>query len=449
MQKEKKYLSIPQMIGYGAGDLGSNAFNQFITSFALLYCTDYVGLNAGIVGTLILISKLLDGITDVIFGKMIDNTHTKMGKARPWMFGSSFLLAILEILMFAIPVRFSLNLQYAYFFVIYTAANAIAYTANNISYASLTALITRNQSERVALGSFRYIFATIGAVSVASLSIVLVNAFGGGLEGWRYTAMIMAGVQVVFCMIAVFSVKELPEESKTETQRPKTKKISLFETLRLLFTNKYYLLTLAIYIMMLLAYAAPSTACVFYCKYILGSEEYVGVFSLVGMLLIAGLVINPFVVKKLGLYKVNVFSYIIVLALSIIMIPFGFKGMFGIMITLVAIRYVFQGPLEGSINTIIAEVATYTKYKTGHSIEGSLYSCSSIGIKLGSGLGTALCGWLLQVGGYVNGAAEQTSGALNMINSLMFVIPAITAAVMLLCLIKLDVSKKNQELMDN
>ena len=86
----KKYMKWWQKLGYGAGDFGSNYALTFVTSFALIYMTDAVGLSAGIVGTLIMISKFLDGVTDVLFGTLMDRTRTKMGKARPWMFWSTF-----------------------------------------------------------------------------------------------------------------------------------------------------------------------------------------------------------------------------------------------------------------------------------------------------------------------------------------------------------------------
>lgn len=86
----EKNLSLPQKLAYGSGDLGSNFFYMFVSSFAMIYMTNTIGLNAGIIGTLIMVSKLLDGFTDVIFGSILDRTKSKMGKARPWMFFSVF-----------------------------------------------------------------------------------------------------------------------------------------------------------------------------------------------------------------------------------------------------------------------------------------------------------------------------------------------------------------------
>lgn len=83
--EEKKYLKWYNKVSYGSGDLAANCVYSVLASFILIYLTDTAGLNTGIVGTLIMLSKFLDGISDVIFGTLIDRTHSKMGKARPWM----------------------------------------------------------------------------------------------------------------------------------------------------------------------------------------------------------------------------------------------------------------------------------------------------------------------------------------------------------------------------
>ena len=82
---EKKYLKWYNKVGYGSGDIAGNVVYAFLSSFVMIYLTNTVGLNPGIIGTLIAVSKLFDGITDVFFGTLIDKTKSKMGKARPWM----------------------------------------------------------------------------------------------------------------------------------------------------------------------------------------------------------------------------------------------------------------------------------------------------------------------------------------------------------------------------
>ena len=85
MSKEKTYLKWYNKVGYGSGDVAGNIVYALLTSFVMIYLTDTIGLNAGVIGVLIAVSKIFDGITDIIFGTLIDKTHTKMGKAKPWM----------------------------------------------------------------------------------------------------------------------------------------------------------------------------------------------------------------------------------------------------------------------------------------------------------------------------------------------------------------------------
>ena len=105
MSKEKTYLKWYNKVGYGSGDVAGNVVYALLTSFVMIYLTDTIGLNAGVIGVLIAVSKIFDGITDIIFGALIDKTHTKMGKAKPWMLYGFIGCAITLIGVFAIPMN--------------------------------------------------------------------------------------------------------------------------------------------------------------------------------------------------------------------------------------------------------------------------------------------------------------------------------------------------------
>lgn len=128
---EKKYLKWYNKVGYGSGDLAGNVVYAFLSSFVMLYLTNTVGLNPGIVGTLIMVSKLFDGISDMFFGTMIDKTKSKLGKARPWMLYAYIGCAVTLVANFAIPNSIGTTAQYAWFFLSYTLLNAVFFTANN------------------------------------------------------------------------------------------------------------------------------------------------------------------------------------------------------------------------------------------------------------------------------------------------------------------------------
>ena len=249
--EEKKYLKWYNKVGYGSGDLAANMVYGLLTSFVLIYLTDTVGLNAGIVGTLMMFSKFADGVTDVFFGTLIDKTHSKMGKARPWMLWSYLGNAVMLIAIFAIPKSMGDTAKYAYFFITYTLLNAVFYTANNIAYASLTSLITKNGNERVQMGSIRFMFSLATNLVVASITVNAVASMGGGAAGWRNVAIVYAIIGLIVNTISVLSVKELPEEEAEEgkqTENAPAEKLSLLEAIKLLLANKYYIIIALIYV---------------------------------------------------------------------------------------------------------------------------------------------------------------------------------------------------------
>lgn len=441
----KQYLKWYQKVAYGAGDLGSNFMYTFVSSFLLIYLTDTIGLNAGIIGTLMLISKIFDGFTDVVFGTLVDRTRSKMGKARPWMFWSTFPLAICEVLLFMTPTV-SANLQYAYFFIVYTLLNAIFYTANNISYASLTALITRNPNERVQLGSIRFIFAIIAAVIISSITVGLVNLFGGGVAGWRMVAIVFSALMILFNMISVLSIREVPPEEKPN--QANMTKTSLLSNLKHLVTNRYYLLILFYYIVMYSVSGISTGIGIYYCTYTLNNPALLGLFTIISLVpVIIGLVATPFLVKRWGIYKVNLYGAIASLIFGIPAILAGYAGNITLLLLFSGLRGLGTSPMVGTLNALIADTATHTYLKDGVHLEGTMYSCSSMGIKVGGGIGSALCGWLLYLGGYNGLAATQTVGAINMINFMYLGVPLIGGAISLIIVSALNVDKANKKLL--
>lgn len=210
--EEKKYLKWYNKVGYGSGDIAGNVVYALLSAFVMIYLTDTVGLNSGIVGTLIMVSKIFDGISDIFFGAMIDKTKSKLGKARSWMLYGYFGCAVCLIAIFCIPVDLGRTAQYAWFFIAYTVLNAGFYTANNIAYSALTALITKNNAERVQMGSIRFMFAFSTSMLIQAVTVGFVAKLGGGAAAWRTVAIVYAVIGVISNTLSVFSVKELSED---------------------------------------------------------------------------------------------------------------------------------------------------------------------------------------------------------------------------------------------
>ena len=444
--EEKKYMKWWQKLCYGAGDFGSNYALTFVTSFALIYMTDAVGLNAGVIGTLIMLSKLLDGVTDVLFGTLMDRTKSKMGKARPWMFWSTFPLAITEIMLFAMP-QTSETLQYAYFFVVYTLLNAFFYTANNISYSCLTALVTKNPTERVQMGSIRFLFAAAAVLTINALTIGFVEKFGGGMEGWRTVALLYTGIMVLFNMITVFALKELPPEEDAIDHTQESAFADFWRNVKLMLQNKYCMLVLAYYILYYTSSAINNTVGVYYFSYVMGNAGLLGLFTLATMgPAMIGLVITPIVVKKLGIYTVNSKGMLISAIFAMLFCVSGYMGNFTLVLVFQVLRALFACPMMGTLNAVISEATHYTYLKEGVKLEGTMFAVSSMGMKVGLGVGAALCGWLLELGKYDGLAATQPESALAMMTFLFLACPFIISAVNAFVVSKLKVSQAIEEL---
>ena len=454
MEEKKRYLKWYNKVGYGMGDWGCIMIYGTINSFLMLYLTDIVGLNSGIIGTLILASKLLDGVSDIIFGSLIDRTRTKMGRARPWMLYSEFGNALMLILLFTIPDMGDM-MQYVYFFICYTLLNAVFYTVNNIAYSALTALITKNSEERVQLGTIRFLFSTGSSLILTYLTVWLVPVLGGGAAGWRSVAIIYAIVALIINAISVFSVHELSDEElnaidpadEEAAKALKDDKLSLIESLKLLLSNKFFVF---LTIMYALAFLQDSTVLgygVYYTTYVLGNANLLGTFQMTNSIpIIISLVCTPFLVKKFGMYKTNLVALAIGLIGRIAMFLVGGTNNVPLLVALSCVAWIGVGPLFGMINALISEASEYTFRKTKHRIDGMMFSANSLGSKIGNGVGTAVCGWLLAAGGY-NGLLDvQSAGAINMIRFIYLGLPVIEMALMLLTSFFADVEKANRSL---
>jgi len=446
---EKKYLTWYNKVGYGSGDVAGNVVYVLLSAFVMIYLTDTAGLNAGIVGTLMMASRLFDGFSDIIFGALLDRTNTRMGKARPWMLWGFVGCAGMIVAIFAIPTELGETAKYAWFFIAYTLLNAVFYTANNIAYSSLTALITRNGSERVQMGSIRFMFAFGTNLLIQSITVGGVAMFGGGAAGWRTMAIIYALFGLAVNTLSVFSVKELsPEElAGDDDTAQKDDTLTVLESARMLLSNKYYLLILVVFLLTQV-FTAMLNMGIYFMKYILGDENLLGTFAwAINIPLIVGLLVTPIIVKKFGeMYRVNLGGYVIATLGRLGVLVAAYFHNIPLMLILSAVASLGMSPLQGTLNAMIAEASEHTWLRTGKRIDGLMFSCTSLGVKVGSGIGTAAAGWLLAASGYDGGLSMQPDSAIQMLYVMYVWFPLVANALIFLLLTRLDVEKANARL---
>lgn len=447
--QEKTYLKWYNKVGYGSGDIAGNVVYAFLSSFVMIYLTNTVGLNPGVVGTLIAASKFFDGVTDIFFGAMIDKTKTRLGRARPWMLYAYIGCAVTLAAIFAIPADMGRTAQYAWFFIAYTLLNAVFYTANNIAYSALTALVTKNSKERVQMGSCRFIFAFATSLFIQSVTIGAVAALGGGAAGWRAIAILYAGIGLIINTISALSVKELSEEELAESGEGEAleEKYGLAAAVKLLASNRFYLMICAVYILQQI-YGAMLNMGIYYMTYVLKNENLYGVFSwAINIPLIGALVFTPALVAKWkGMYKLNVRGYMLGTFGRIMVVAAGYLGSVPMMLLFTGVAALGQGPWQGDMNAVIASCSEYT-YLTKHKrVDGTMYSCTSLGVKLGGGLGTAIAGWMLAASGFDGTNPVQPASCIQMLYFMYLWIPVLINLIITLILSKMNVEEANEKL---
>ncbi len=447
--EERTYLKWYNKVGYGSGDIAGNVVYAFLSSFAMIYLTNTVGLSAGIVGTLIAVSKLFDGFTDIFFGSMIDKTHTKLGKARPWMLYGYIGCAITLAAIFAVPESWGATAQYAWFFIAYTLLNGVFYTANNIAYSALTSLVTKNSKERVQMGSYRFIFAFATSLLIQSVTIGFVAKCGGGAAAWRTVAIIYSVIGLIINTISTFSVKELSEEELHEGKEKKAQeeKYGLLEAFKLLVSNRFYLMICGVYILQQL-YGAMINAGIYYMTYVLKNENLYGAFSwAINIPLIIALVFTPALVGRWkGMYKLNLRGYMVAVAGRGLVVVAGYMGSVPLMLLFTALAAFGQGPWQGDMNAVIASCSEYTFLTKGKRVDGTMYSCTSLGVKLGGGLGTAIAGWMLEFSKFDGTLAMQPQSCIDMLHIMYLWLPLVIDVLIMLVLSRMNVEETNEKI---
>ena len=424
-------ISFKNRIGYGVGDFASNLIFTGFAFFLVYFYTDIVNIPAAIVGTVMLVSRLFDGVSDIIMGVIVDRTKSRFGKARPWLLWMAIPFGISAALVFFVPESDSLTLQVAYIFITYNLVSLL-YTAINIPYGVLNSLITNNPYQRSLLNIARAFMANAGVIVVGQLVMPLVAFFGGGKEGWQYAFIVLSIISAVLFLITFLSSQE-------NVTAQNHKQHDLKPALGALVHNKYWWLALLFGTLFFVVIGLTFNTPVYYGKYILNDPSTIG--TLILCLIVPQfptLFLMPKIVKRWGKRLTCQFG-LICLVVSYLLIqidPYRSDLVFAATI----IKGIGLAPLIGSFFAILADTVEYGEWKTGLRTEGLVYSAGSFGSKVGIGLGTAMVGWVLGAGGYVGSDAVQSDSAITAILAVSIWYPLVVTLLtfIILCFYQLD-----------
>ena len=410
-------LSLKEKIGYSLGDTASHFVWDMVGFWILIFYTDTFGISAAAAGTIMLIARFWDMISDPIMGIIADRTNTRWGKFRPYILWMALPYSVLAVLTFTTPDLGPTG-KVIYAGVTYILLMSV-FTAINLPYSSLGAVITSDSYERAGLNSYRFIFAFVGQFIVSGTALSLALYFGGGdnAKGYQYTLILFSIISFILFMITFKTTKE-------RVQPPKEQKENLKEDFRNLFKNKPWMILFFVGIISFIMFAMQNLSIAYYFKYYIGKEENVQLFNVIGT--VALIVAIPFskpLAKKFG--KRNVF-----LASSLL------SGFFFICLYLPAANnltmiYAFNilakmayAPAVPLLWTMLADTADYSEWKTGRRSTGLVFSAATFAQKAGWGIGGALAGWMLAIFKFTPNI-EQTATAITGIKLMISVIPGI------------------------
>lgn len=430
---------------YGCGDTACNVVFGMISTLLTLFYTDYVGINAGTVGLIMLISRVFDGISDAIMGIIVEHTHSKWGKARPWVLWMSVPFVISAVLLFAVP-RSTAFVQAIYIFVTYNFVNTVCYTAINLPYSSLSALMTRESSERDMLSVVRMGLSPFGRILAVTCTMPLVKVFGNDQAAWIKTMAIWAAIALVLLLICFFNC----EEKVVIEAQQKQEKPPIGKSLKALVTNPYFWAVVILWTMQNGIYCITGTILPYYCKYIFNNDTwmYSTLYLTETLIIVAVTFMSPMLLKKFGKRNMSL-AGICLAAVGQIIFCF-YPTSFAMLLFSCIIRGIGLAPLNSIVFGFLGDVVEYGQWKTHIRQESLIFAGGSVGMKLGAGVASAVITGLLSYSGYISsttGSVVQPDSAIQMIINLYRFAPMVVwiTVIITLALYKLD--KKYPQIM--
>ena len=424
-----------EIIAFAVGDGGCNLVWTTIGSYLTLYYTDSVGLATATIGTMMLLSRLLDGISDLVMGSIIDRTHTRWGKARPWILWSALPMGIGLVIMFSIPNSLSSSGKLLYASVTYVIMAAVIYTACNLAYNTLLSLEASDPKDRVLMSSIRF-FVTMSVVLFINYNCNnFVNKFG-----WTGMAIIFGGIAILLLLITFAGTRERVHIEEN-TKKGQTKNgVSVKESIPLLFKNRYFILLTIVFIVNYMILGVNNGLRIFYARDVLGNAGLMGTLTLCFILpKLIGNLIYPYINKLIGKWKSMMLGYVIEL-FGVLIMAFTDTSFEIAVIGLVCLG-IGGIPHNAGLFAMVADVIDYGEWKTGVRLDGLTNSATSFGMKVGAGLGSALVGWGLAWAKYDGTLDVQVATTITGIKTAFTIVPAVLLLIGLVTLFFCNLDK--------
>ena len=407
-------LSFREKFCYGCGEISCNFVFTVVTALLVTFYTDVIGVSAAVVGVIIAISQVFNGISDICAGFIVDRTRSKYGRARVWELRMSIPYAVAAVLLMTVPQAAPLA-QAIYIFITYNLMLTVVYTMFQLPFATSLSYMTRSQTERAKVNVVRMAMSPIGNIVVTLTFLPIVNRMGGGQDAWVKLTAVYGIISAILMLICFFNTKERVEVLDDVGGE----KIPLKKSIPALFKNKYFIILFLFFVLIALYQTFSGTMLTYYCRWNLGNDDLMGVINFAAQIMMC--ISIPFigiVINKLSKRTWAMIGGALIAAGSLIIIinptsiPVIWVGSF--------LRGLGTAPIYTVMFTMITDAIEYGQWKTGLRTPGAIQSAVTSGQKFGQGIGSAMIGFIMEAGGYLSaaGVTEQSQQAVDTIFNL-------------------------------
>lgn len=450
-------VKLSSRIAYGYFGLGSNFIGGLLGSFLTLYLTDNLLLSSGFIAGMMLICRFTNGVGELLVGLLIDKTHTRWGKARPWIIAGSFLCALPVWLIFTTPTNLGETGRQIWIAVMYFLHTSVFGAMVSVADQALIVRMSKQSYTRTSMLILNTLLGQVGGMITGSWGIPMLLYFGGYETGYKWMSLIFCIGGFLGMLGTGMLCKELPDDDLEEFKdrvKSKNTKDNVWYQYKCIFENRYMACALAMYILAFFTTMLMGSSAVYFARDVLNNAEFMAQITLatgIPAIIIMLIGIVPKIVSKFGIRiallittSLNVIG-MVVMALNPSSATFIFIGK--IICGIAGAIYV---PIIG---TVVADIADLVNLKYDFDAAGKVTSICSAGMKIGMGLGSVGVVVALNLGGYsaklANNGMSQTASALFAEKACFIYIPLICFILITLLATTMNIEEKLAKLRDN
>ena len=404
--------SLMEKFAYGMGDVACNVVFAITSSLLVYFYTNVVGVSAALVGTILLLSRLFDGISDLTMAQIMDKVNSKHGKYRCWVLWMAIPYGLSAIALVCVPDNATQMVQAIYIFITYNICTTVCYTALNLPYSSLAPTMTNDDNDLAKLNLFRMSMSPIGNLIITALTLPFINMLGGDRRAWIIVTAIYAAIAFFMLMWTFFGCKERfrPAAAKEAEGLP------LMTRLGAAFRNKYFIMLTLTMIAVALYQNVNGTCTTYYAQYVLGNVEVMGLLQTAEKIpwIIGVIILAPFI-RKFGKRNLVLAGAAFNVA-AMILVQFA-PTSYPVLLASAVLRGAGEAPFYGCIFTMIADAIEFGHWKTGIRVHALLFSAFTVGQKLGGGIAAWAIGQLMTLSGFT-GLETEIPSAVAMVQNL-------------------------------